>query len=352
MNAANCLKNSIKASVFFLFVAAMTTVFIACDNEDAEEENIPNKEAPKEDPRNIANDNYDDLSTFLNTIAETDATGQVTNRFFGEALDAEDPMHLYIGVDKIEEAKDMFQLWMAPDVTVEEHDGGSLSAELTDIQGYKQGTVYFTPGTEENHVAEVTTNVPQQYFSRITFIENSAWPSGKLRSTQQRYCKFDIVENVHLKDLPDGTYKNDLSLNFVCIQGSGNGVKPVFVAITRNRYINPVHKAYVKKIRDSRYTPGSSSGSFPTAFNIQKMLYGEWNAFEYVFKEAGCGPLLGGTEYWYDESHTEWLLWEYNGVMDYSSGYTYGENSIDPEYYFLFRMFGLNDSQIYDGMSF
>lgn len=89
----------------------------------------------------------------------------MANRYFGEALDAKDPDHLFIGVDRMEEAKDMFRLWLAPDVEVTEHDDGSLSATLTNILGHEQGTVRLTPGTEENHVAEVTTDAVQHVFS-------------------------------------------------------------------------------------------------------------------------------------------------------------------------------------------
>lgn len=340
--------NSVKGSAIFLFAMLMGNVFTTCDNDnDNDDVDTDMQEAPVEPTRSIASSNYDDLAILLGTLAETDASGQVVNRYYGEPLYAENPTHLYIGVDKLQEAKDMFLLWMAPDVKTLEHPDGSITAHLTDMLGRDQGYVCFKPGTEKNHVAEVTTNIAQQHFSQITFLKNEAWPSKRLMASK-RFCKFDIVRNVKLKDLDGIAPKEDRMLNFVCIQGSANGVKPVFCAITNKKYNNPLFKAYIKKMRNSRYCPGS--GTYPTAANIHSIMKNDWSTFRDVFNEAGNGKLVGGTEYWYDESHFT-FIWEYNGVMDYQSGYTYGEDK-SQDYYFLFRMYGLDDSKIYDGMTF
>ena len=75
----------------------------------------------------------------------------------------------------MEEAKDMFRLWLAPDVEVTEHDDGSLSATLTNILGHEQSTVRLTPGTEENHVAEVTTDAVQHVFIPRSCPKKEEW---------------------------------------------------------------------------------------------------------------------------------------------------------------------------------
>ncbi len=349
MKTKNFLKNSMKSAALFLFAVATSTAFTACDNDiDDEMNNEGNSQKdPIEDARNMADHSFDDKSVFLNTLGLTDENGNVVCRYYGEPLDSDNPKHLFIGVDKMDEAKDMFRLWMAPDVEVTENSDGSLTAELTDEQGHEQGTVTLSPGEEENHIAEVTADIDQQHFTQITFLKNEAWPVHLLQTTR-RYYKFDIVKNVRLNDIVDRLLDNDRRLNFVCIQGSANGVKPVFCAITNERYMSPLNRTYNKIIRDSRYTPGS--GTFPTAANIQNLLLKDWSTFVEVFKEAGSGPLIAGTEYWWDESHWSWFQM-YTGVMDYHSGYTYGEGA-SGQYYFLFRMYGLDDSKISDGMSF
>lgn len=344
MRTKDFFKNSTKVSTIFLFVATLTLVLFACDKDDDQDDS---QVAPVEKPRNTAYDSFDDLAELLNTLAETDSTGQVTNHYYGVPLNVDEPTHLYIGVDKLQEAKDMFLLWLAPDVKVTENASGSTTAEFTDLQGRMQGIVTFTPGTGEDYVAEVTTNIPQQLFSQITFIDNSKWPSGTLHASNRHY-KFDIVRNVKMKDLDKWAPNEDKALNFVCIQGSTNGVKPIFAAITNRKYGNPIYKQYIKMMRDSKYCPGTVTA--PTAIAIQQILLKDWSSFTQAFKEAGNGPLIGGTEYWYDEEHMT-FIWTYNGVIDYHGGYVYGEDE-NRDYYFLFRMYGLSDEQIYNGMSF
>ena len=101
-------------------------------------------------------------------------------------------------------------------------------------------------------------------------------------------------------------------------------------------------------MRNSRYCPGENSS--PTAFNIQKILQPNWDSFVETFKEAGNGSLIPGCNYWYDETHYTFIF-EYNGVICYRSGATYGEDDFDTTYNMLYRIYGKNDSDIYDGAS-
>ena len=114
MKTQNFIKNNLKSAALLLFAAAMTNGFTACDSE-LEDVDRPSKEAPAEEPHSNAIGSYDDLAILLNTIAETDNMGKVTNRYYGKPLDDNDPTHLYIGVDELQEAKDMFLVWLAPD---------------------------------------------------------------------------------------------------------------------------------------------------------------------------------------------------------------------------------------------
>ncbi|MBR4388771.1 MAG: hypothetical protein IKT00_06295 [Prevotella sp.] len=336
-----------KAATTLLFAVTLSVGLTACsDNNDFDS----NDRAVKEQSHPVTFNSHDDLAIFQNTIAEINEQGQITNYIYGEPIDSKDPLHLYIGVENIKEAEEIFNLWFANDVVISPFVNGGRAVNLTDRNGKPQGTIFFTPGTEENHVAEVTVSSDTQLkgFQQITFLKNEAWPKKNLLMAGKKYYKFDIVKNIKMAGIQDCLKSNDKSLNFVCIQGSGNGVKPIFCAVSNEKYKNPLSNKYLGIMRDSKYCPGE--GSSPTAFNIQKILHADWNTFVETFNEAGSGPLLSGPNYWYDETHFTFIF-QYNGVICYNSGYTYGEDDCSQQYYFLYRIFGRDDSEIYDGAS-
>ena len=336
-----------KAATALLFAVTLSAAFTACsDNHDFDS----NDKAAKEQSHPVAFNSHDDLAVFQNTIAEINELGQITNYIYGEPIDSKDPMHLYIGVENIDEARDIFNLWFANDVVMSPSTDGGIAVNLTDRNGKSQGTIFFNPGTEENHVAEVTASKDTQLkgFRQITFLKNEAWPSKNLLMAGNKYYKFDIVRNIKMAGIQDCLYDNDKRLNFVCIQGSGNGVKPIFCAVSNSKYKNPLSNKYLGIMRNSKYCPGEVSS--PTAFNIQKILHADWDTFVETFREAGSGPLISGPNYWYDETHFTFIF-QYNGVICYNSGYTYGEDDCSQKYYFLYRIYGRDDSEIFDGAS-
>ena len=228
------LQTICKSSAALLFAVTLTAGITGCsDDNDFVSDEVPDKELSH--PLEIIS--YDDLSVFQNTIAETDEQGNIINHLYGEPLETDDPEHLFIGVENLKEAKDMFDLWFANDVGIRPSSNGGVSVSLTDCEGYPQGTIYFHPGTEENHVAEVTASPDTQLkgFRQITFLKNSAWPKKNLLQAGKKYYKFDIVKNIKMAEIQDCLYDDDKSLNFVCIQGSSNGVKPIFCAISGSR---------------------------------------------------------------------------------------------------------------------
>lgn len=345
MKTKTALKKNMTAIYMMMATLTLSLGLTAChdDNEDLA------KTTDKENaPTTVVRNSFDDLAIFQNSIVMTDENGQVKDFFYGEQLDMKNLRHLYIGVENMKEAETMFRFWFAADVDIQ-NNGMGLTATLTDEQGHRQGVISLTAGTEENHVAEVTASADTQlaHFDQITFLKNSAWPI-RFSTTQKHYCKFDIVKNVELKGIVSELWDEDKRLNMVCIQGSGNGVKPIFCAISNHHYMNPNYKAFVKKIRNSKYCPGECSA--PTAATIQRILQADWNGFTASFKEAGSGELIPGANYWYDHSHNVFIF-TYNGVMDYHSGYTYGERDSDYLYPFLFRVYDVDDNAIYDGAS-
>ena len=345
MKGKKILKRKMEAIILFMATLTLSFSLAACNSDD---DDIIDSSVNKAPSAPYTRNGYDDLAILQNSIVEKDEDGNVVDFFYGEQLDATNPRHLFIGVENMKEAEDLFHAWFAPDVEILRSENG-LYATLTDEQGCCQGTVFLTKGTEENHVAEMTfsTDTQLNYFDQITFLKNSAWPI-RFKRSQKHYCKFDIVKDVELKDIANDLNSDDKRLDLVCIQASGNGVKPIFCAISNYKYMNPNYKAYVKRIRNSKYCPGE--GTAPTAINIQRILLADWSGFVETFKEANGSPLIPGANYWYDRTST-FIIKVYNGVMDYHSGFTYGEDDGDVYYPFLFRVFGLDDSAIHDGAS-
>ena len=267
------------------FVAlALTANFTvtACSDDDDNSNNNP------EAGDSIEVTSFDDLHFFQNAIAPVNTLGQLVGRSYGEPLDNNDTTHLYIGVETLAEAEEMFRTWMAPDIelsTIVPTTNG-LTCPLTDIEGKPQGTIYFKPGTESGHVAEVTASegTALKHFSRITFLLNSAWPYN---SDQQYFYLGDIVPFAATTDVGiiDDTKE---TFDFVCIKEGGNGVKPQFISISKKT--------------SSGFSTDNNNPWIPsdcTAKPIAKIISKDWDYWVEVFKEADCGELKD-EHLWYD----------------------------------------------------
>ena len=177
---------------------------------------------------------YDDLFYFQDIFIGVDSLGTFLYRSVGQPLPTldEDTTHLFVGVDNIDEALKYLDMSLAPDISRYVSENNSYTYTLSDFNGVAQGTVCFAPGTETNHVAEITTNLPGlKHFKRITFLDNEAWPivanSGKYRLGDSREDKLDVgywVDDIY--SVAHYTQK------FICIREKANGVKPLYVGIT------------------------------------------------------------------------------------------------------------------------
>ena len=305
-------------------LALSALAFYACNKDDD-----PGEE--------VELDVFDDLSYFQNSIVDVDSLGTFRYYAYGEPIYENDPEHLYVGVDDIDEAAAIFRQWLAPDVTVTE-SGGKLSCALTDEGGKAQGTVYFTPGEGAN-VAEVTASSDTRllHFSRLTFLLNSAWP---FNSAASRWHKFDIIKNVTPKGIKGHLPSEDKILNWVCIRESGNGVKPMFCAVTTNNGMNCNSHDHTE-VMTSKYCPGLEK-----AKNIGDILQKDWDLFKAVFHEAG-----GDVSYdcWIDHTHSNfWKYWDY---IYYGSNKVYGRKSWGDGSVWLLKIDWIDDDQMYDGAS-
>ena len=313
-----------KTITVLLLLAFSALAFNACDKDD--------------DPDEISElEVYDDLSYFQNSIVDVDSLGTFRYYAYGEPLYPNEPDHLYVGVENIQEAADIFRLWLAPDVKVDESNG-KLTCALTDEEGKAQGTVWFTPG-EGAEVAEVTASADTKllHFSRLTFLLNSAWP---FNSAKSRWHKFDIIRNVTPKGIKGDLPSEDRVLDWVCIRESGNGVKPMFCAVTKNNGMNcnsPNHT----DVKESSYCPGIEK-----AKAIGSILQKDWDLFKEVFKEAG-----GDVTYdcWIDHTHSNfWKYWDY---IYYGTNNVYGRKSWGDGSVWLLKIDWIDDDKMYDGAS-
>ena len=331
-----------KAAAAFCLALLLSATISSCS--DSNDDNDPAPE-PTEDDRLIT---YDDLRFFQNSIIEVDDAGNIVCQYIGEALYENEPLHLYVGVDNFEEAETMFRRWIAPDVTLPAT--APLTAQLTDNEGKAQGSVTFAEATGNGAVAEVTASADTQlkHFNKITFLLNNAWPHN---AAAPIHHVGDVITHALVGTDTRFLADNDRLLKWVCIQEEGNGLPPIFIAITRNSY-DRGHYGYpnthnqCKALKESHYCP-----NLERAQAISNILKSRWNMFCIFLDEAGCGSLRNDG-FWINSEHDN-TWFRYDDYMFYSSGTVYGANQSsmfsddgDKSMPFLLKIDWLKDSQV------
>ncbi|SDQ45469.1 hypothetical protein SAMN04487826_1779 [Prevotella sp. khp1] len=295
-----------KTKKFIHALAALTiaaTAFIACSSDDDDNnnngQNVPESEAVT---------SYDDLSFFQNAIVSIDSLGNFLCRHYGQPLYDNDTTQLYIGVETLAQAEEIFRDWVAPTGNVTK-TGNDLTYLLTDYDGKMQGSILFTATTSGGKLAEVTPSSPSllKHFSKVIFLSNSSWPYN---STEGKYRLGDIRELT--VDHNVSGYKN-VSYNSVCIREKGNGVNAMFVAISPDLY---VPKTWTPKdlLYDVAAVPGEEKG-----LEISKILRKDWNFFVSCFDAAGMGKLNRDEKYWLNKKKT-YLFKTNQWCIDLSKG--------------------------------
>ena len=316
-----------------LFAAMISFSFAACSDSD---DNKGGNEKPDPEETEVT---YNDLSYFQNAIIEVDTLGNFLARTCGEVLYENEPHHLYVGVESIDEAKQMFLQWLAPDVTIAPA-GNSVSAQLTDEKGNAQGTVYFTAASASGEVAEVTASAETnlQYFDKVTFLLNTAWP---VNAAAKVYHEGDVITHTPvINNIQDRLQPSDKTMKFICIRESGNGSKPMFVTITHGTYTCGGVDYYedYSSICHSQYCPGESK-----AKAISKIISSDWTYWQKTFKEQGIN-LDGGANYWIDEMNWNW--YRFYDAINLPSGITYGYEVGEAAKHFLLKIDWMDDSTI------
>lgn len=305
-------KNMFKWRWLVAALAAAICVTACSDSDDEKNGNTNgNGEEQTEQSKAGPVETFDDLSFFQNAIVQIDSLGNFVERNYGEPLYDNDTTQLYIGVDNMEEAYEIFKDWLAPDVQISTQTPttNNVVVTLTDTKGTKQGEVYFKAGTESSQVAQVTTNATIKHFNSVTFIYNSAWPFNAQKG------KYILGSTYPMKILTGTEYYSGnriyKDINMVCIRSQKNGVPPMFMGISKE-------KKSTKEGCERFYT---ASNAIPDVMvmadgiPVKKTLTASedtWNFFVNVFAMTGNGPLDKKNNYWINCE-------EYYGIATYQT---------------------------------
>ena len=125
-------KNKFLSLLGLMLMAAALTTFTACSGSDDDDNN-----------KSGTTYMYDDLDYFQKALCTIDDAGNLVSYNTGTILYKDEPQHLYIGVDNIEEAARIFAKWLSPDVKLPDITPSvrELTAQLTDKQGDRKSVV-------------------------------------------------------------------------------------------------------------------------------------------------------------------------------------------------------------------
>ena len=286
-----------KTAKFINTVAALAiaaTAFTACSSDD--DDNSNNAQNGQNVPVSQTVTAYDDLNFFQNAIVSIDSVGNFLSRNYGEILWRNDTTHLYIGVETLAEAESIFREWVAPNGNVAK-TGNDLTYLLTDVQGRAEGTILFKASTAAGTLAEVTPSSPSllKHFSKVTFLQNSAWPYNG--DSSDEVYRLGDTRRLTVDHRVSG-HKQDV-YTFVCIREKGNGVKAMYFAISPDLY---VPKTWTPKdlLYDVAAVPGEAK-----AKTVATLLQQKWDFYANILNNiSGGGKLNRGEYYWIDKKIT------------------------------------------------
>lgn len=342
--------------VGLLMLALATPVLTSCTAEDNPVPKDEEVEVPEEmDVSELIPISCNDLEYLQNTLCSYDENGQFEGYVWGEALDENDPDHLYVGVDGIEEAFDILCLWLADDIDwkalLEEEYPSLIETEveapeyleipLTDIDGTALGTITFSAGSGDV-VAEVTISVNQNGTRagtrtdinlgnvRYTFLDNKGWPNKqKAFWNVGDKVRLPVEDSWGLHSMLSG---NDKRPTFVCVRQGGNGMSPLWLAISFGQY-EPLANAC------------KAAPSLSSAKEVGTILQGNFSFFQTKFDEAGFGKLTSTESYITSSESLGGVAGRfiYRSVIMLSNNYVHGVR-YDPKLPLLFIKYTRDDN--------
>jgi hypothetical protein len=280
-----------KKHAFFRAATALLlagTLFAACEKTPIKE-NTPEVETVTV---------FDDLDFFQRAFVDVKVATETTEAHeageiiaisysMGEPFDENDPTNIFIGVKNLEEALECWDACLAPDISRTSSSANDYTYTFTDKEGKSQGTVNFKAGVDGN-VAVITPNLPDlKYFTKVTFILNSAWEAHNGPSDEPRN---------HVGDVRDFKVPELGTTPFVCIRERSYGVKPIYVAITKDKYEAGEYK---NDVINSKWCPGEARSR-----DIYTLVHNDWDFYVAVFDDAGGGKLDEDNACWIDKDDT------------------------------------------------
>lgn len=177
-----------------------------------------------------------------------------------------------------------------------------------------------------------------KYIDRITFLQNSAWPYN---SESLVWHKGDIRKFTITGDAVKPLNDRDIELAFVLVREGKNGQKPMWVALTKDKYVT--YTSVIRKLFKSSYCP-----TVGKAKEIANIIGSEWDFFKSKFDEArllGGGELRVDGSYLYDSYYFQYLDFWYEMIW-LSNGWIHSDLAHEACEQILLKIDWINDGDI------
>lgn len=209
--------NHIKTFVLMLSVAIFFMPLTGCNDDDA-------PDTPTNEDEEVAENQ---LAYFQSFLVSVDSLGNFTDHINGVHLSefSSDPEEMFIGVDDISDARELFLSWMPDNANVCE-SGDIITFYPTDTDSKSQGTVKFTAiSGSQYQIAQITledgASIPG--VSKLNFINGNAWPEN-------------YVSSLSLGEVENRKHKDGNWYDFVCIREASKGQTGIMIAFDENLY--------------------------------------------------------------------------------------------------------------------
>ncbi len=263
-----------------LYLMGATCMFVSCSDDDDDSE--------KQIVESFSVENFNELELLQNHLVQIDSTGARVQNVCGAALDESDTSLLFVGVENIEGAKEMFKGWFPENADIIT-TGNNMTVNLKDEERKSQGTVYFTTkesGSTVNGMplfAEVTfaQGTAIKYVSKVYFVSKSNWPEND-------------ISPYHVGDFVETFTANGTKRYFgICVKEKSAGQSGMIVGFS----VNPEYTY--------KYSAAYASNS--AANEVSKIIRANWNMYKNLFKEK-CNVALGDGEYFWIDKNYDYLF--------------------------------------------
>lgn len=202
--------------------------FSACSDNDNNE-----PQQPVEIPESGDFTNEVDGAAYAQSqIALYNEDGTLKQRISGVALDPAHPEVLSIAVKNEAEAREFFDNMVPPaqkSLLTEQADGSMVYSPV-DVIGIGQGSIYYTPATEDKRMyAEITysDDCPLRGFKSLQILKRSAWP---LNESTQYFPGEEVTASSNVGQVKEGNAK------WICVKSAEPGRAGWLMRITSGSY--------------------------------------------------------------------------------------------------------------------